>query len=931
MENLYLQLKEKCFLYQNSGAITENGKSISYIDLLKKIDLVARSFKEIGFSSDNKVCLELSNSGIYIYCFYALNKLGATLTTSKDANILITNSYKRDDNNYDKVIIVGDTKEYDDNIILWDDFLELAKLYNKPIKENDSFKISYEGLNLNGEDINECISSRKFDFKSGKSLWTSVSYNNLFALLYNVHMPLLNGINIIIDNRDLNVINDIYKPNYIFQNNLDWERQELEKFNFKSLDFAYSVGVVNPYKEQILRDIFKEKFGMCFSYNGYLISLTSKTNNMIGSVGSAGDIKICHVLKHKELTLGEVGQIVLKLNGKEIMTDKVGYISNNFLYIVDDLDKEIERKKLYKTGLPSIDKPWLKYYPKESQKDKVVAKTLYQNIKDANQDNYLEVALEYFGEEIKYYEMFNQIEIVSKSLCALGVKKGDFVTFCLPNIPEFVYLFYACNKIGAIASLIEPRTSASRILDYLEDSKSRVMFMLDLCKTNIDKIIDKSSLKTVVSISPMESVKNNKIKKMYNLTHKKIKCGGKYISYKTFKTVGDSFNFIKDCNFSSNSPVSVVYTSGTTGKPKGAVLTNETYNGQNMQLKYSGIAPHVGDRFLGNIPFFTAYGSSVGMHNALSYGVKIALVPSYKPKDFPKLIQKYRPNHVIGTPRFFEIMSESKVLKNDDLSYLQNSIYGGDKMSSSKEYKVNKFMKLHNANNIKKGLGMSEYGGGFCTTVNDDVNKLGSVGIPHVGNNVKIISKDGKELSYGRNHEVGELYVSGPTQMEGYLAALEENEKFFVTDEKGVRWSKTGDLVYMDEDGVLFFDERIKNIIVRPDGHKVPTLPLKNIIDKSDYVEDSAVVGVGYIADETGKYPMVYIVLKNSLDRSIESIHKSIETLINDNIPDRDRPEWYRYVDKLPYTLAGKVDVIKLQKKGQKFQNKKVLFENNKK
>lgn len=605
-----------------------------------------------------------------------------------------------------------------------------------------------------------------------------------------------------------------------------------------------------------------------------------------------------------------------------------------FEHLAKELERQNELKEIElglrevqneKTGYPSIDKPWLKFFPKEAANDQVLKYTLYQQIKIANKDNLEEIALSYNGEKISFEKLFSKIDEVAGALRSIGVKQGDVVTICLPNIPEFVYSFYAINKIGAIASLIEPRTNAERIKTFVNNANSRVMIMLDLCKNNIDKMLDHSSLELVISVSAANSLENKSKKNLYTLAHKEVKTHGKYLNWNDFISV-KRLNNVEEVEYTPNMTAAIVYTSGTTGIPKGAELTNETYNGQNMQLKYSGILPKLGDIFLGNVPFFSAYGSSSGMHNALTNGVEIALIPNYKPIDFPKLLLKYRPQHVMGVPRFYELMLQDKIAKKSQFSFLHNIISGGDKMAPINEKKVNKFMKNHCAPNLKKGLGMSEFGGGFITTVSDTCNKIGSVGVPHIGNNVKIIDQiTGEEIKYGKEQNVGELYVTGPTMMKGYFHNEEETKKFFIIDENGTKWAKTGDLVYMDEDGVVFFVDRIKNVIMRPDGHTTPLLPIENAICKNPNVLNCAAVGVNVEEGKTGALPMAFIVLKNDVE-DFSKFHREIEDLCISYIPERERPNWYRYVKEIPYNLAGKVDLIKLKEQGMTENlNEKVL------
>lgn len=614
-------------------------------------------------------------------------------------------------------------------------------------------------------------------------------------------------------------------------------------------------------------------------------------------------------MKKKELEK-TIQELTKKMKGFEKLTlelEKQNYLK--------EIELGLREEKKEQTGYPSIDKPWLKFFPKEALSDTINPYTLYEQLKISNEDNLEEVALSYNGEKVTFRKLFSSIDKVAGALLSIGVKKGDIITLCLPNIPEFVYSFYAINKIGAIASLIEPRTNADRIKTFVNNASSKVMIMLDLCKQNIDKMLDTSTLEMVISVSAANSIENKTKKNLYIMAHKEIKTSGKYLNWNDFIKV-KRLNNVSIAKYEPNQTAAIVYTSGTTGIPKGAELTNETYNGQNMQLKYSGITPKTGDIFLGNVPFFSAYGSSSGMHNALTNGVEIALLPSYQPKDFPRLLLKHRPNHVMGVPRFYELMLQDQLAQKSEFSFLENIISGGDKMAPTNEKKVNKFLENHNAPKLKKGLGMSEFGGGFITTVSEKSNKIGSVGVPHVGNNVKILDPNTlQELKYGKEKNIGELYVTGPTLMKSYFNNEEETNKFFVTDEEGIKWAKTGDLVYMDEDGVVFFIDRIKNVIMRPDGHTTPLLPIENAISKHPNVLSCAAVGVNVVEGSTGALPMAFIVLKNNVD-DISAIQKEIEELCELNIPERERPKWYRYVKEIPYNLAGKVDMLKLKETG---------------
>ena len=597
--------------------------------------------------------------------------------------------------------------------------------------------------------------------------------------------------------------------------------------------------------------------------------------------------------------------------------------------VIEEVTTYVNPKRIKTlSGVPSKDRPWEKYYPEEALEGEIPKETIYEHFKNKTKDVQNEKALGYQGEEFTFQEVFEKIDEVANAFLGMGVKPKDVVTICMPNTPETVYAFYALNKIGAIANMIEPRTNAERVKTFINQANSKYMIMIDPCFQNIEKIIDQTTLEKVIHVSPAESIRNKPKKKLYQLTHEKVR-GNKYISWDEFLQKGKNIVHTTFYPFEEKYPVSMVYTGGTTGIPKAAVLTNESYNGQNFQVKYSGIDPKPGELFLGNIPFFSAYGSSSGMHNALCCGVKIELIPSYKPEHFPLLVAYYEAEHAMGVPHFFELLTSSKMskilYKHLSYGYVKNFISGGDQYPEEHEREANEFLKNtkdpygRRAPKIKKGLGMSEFAGGITTTINEESNKIGSVGVPLAQNNVKIVDTiTKKELGYG---DVGELYATGPTMMQGYYHNTEENEKIFDVDEEGTVWAKTGDLAYIDTDGCVFFCDRIKRAIMRPDGHTTPLVPIESAIMKSEKVAYCAVVGVKPSLKDTGKLPFAFVVVHEPY-KNDPKIREELQKLCEENIPERERPIGFKFVDELPYTLLGKVDFIKLESIGQEYITK---------
>jgi len=402
---------------------------------------------------------------------------------------------------------------------------------------------------------------------------------------------------------------------------------------------------------------------------------------------------------------------------------------------------------------------------------------------------------------------------------------------------------------------------------------------------------------------------------MKNLTTKNdIAYSKKVIKWSEFIAKGFGTRYV-EAPYVGDALVAITYTGGTTGTPKGVMLTNDSMNAVALNFMYCDVYHQYGDRFLGIIPIFSAYGMVCGMHMPLCMGMCLVPVPKFVPTSIGKLVRMYRPNHIISTPVFIELLINSQEVQGMDLSFLYTLACGGDSMNEGLEHRLNEFRKEHGMKfPLAQGYGMSELSAAASFCVNT-IYKEGSVGIPSLTVDVSICDPEtGKELGY---KEIGEVCVTGASMMKGYFNKPEETDYVMRRHEDGRIWIHSGDLGYMDEDGFLYIKGRIKRMITRFDGHKVFPINLEGMITELPDIHNCAVVGTDDMEHSQGQYPMAIIEVIKGAD--VAKVCKRVFDFCNENAEERGRPVAVVAVNALPLTPMGKVDNRALEKEYKDF------------
>jgi len=555
------------------------------------------------------------------------------------------------------------------------------------------------------------------------------------------------------------------------------------------------------------------------------------------------------------------------------------------------------------------EKVWMKYYSEEAKNAELPQCKAYDFIVKQNKDRMNEPALHYYGADITFGELMKRVDACANAFAALGVKEGDIVSFLSASIPETIAAVYALNKIGAAANTVDPRLDVSSIKRMIQGSGSKILVILDIAFPKLLPSMKTLKLDMVIVQSAAASLPT--VKKLVKTVTTKtdIPYGETVIKWNDFIKRG-KHTVAKEAPYVGDALVAITYTGGTTGLPKGVMLTNDSMNAVSQNFLHSALFWKDNDRFLGIIPIFAAYGMVCGVHMPLSLRLTLVPIPRFIPNEIGKLVKTFRPQHMISTPVFIELLIGSREVQNLDMSFLYTLASGGDSMNEGLERKLNKFRKKHHMKYpLAQGYGMSELSAAasFCA---NEVYKAGSVGIPSLNVTVGIFDPEtGEELDY---HQSGEICVTGPSMMKGYFNNPEETAYVMRKHDDGKVWIHSGDLGYMDEDGFLFIKGRIKRMITRFDGHKVFPINLESLIGDRANVRNCAVIGIKDAEHSQGQYPMVLVELMPGVDTDKECAE--IFAFCEEQVEERGKPVAVLAVEKLPLTGMGKIDYRTLEK-----------------
>ena len=519
-------------------------------------------------------------------------------------------------------------------------------------------------------------------------------------------------------------------------------------------------------------------------------------------------------------------------------------------------------------------------------------------------------ALTFMGKATSYTRLAAELDRVGRAFYALGIRPGTRVLVCLPNVPQAVFCLYGLNRIGAIPTMVHPLSAVSELAFYMNEADCHMAVTLDQFygkflevkqQRPIDKLI-------VCRVSDELAFPLNIGQKL--MTERKFPkvTGENDLVWKDFLKLADSVTegYVAKKDFRTEAVV--LFSGGTTGTTKGIMLSDLNFNALAHQTANMAHAEVHHAKMLAAMPVFHGFGLGVCIHTLMYIGGTSILVPRFNVKSYANLIRKTKPNYIAGVPTLFEAITRNRYLDGADLSCLRGVFSGGDSLTIELKKKFDKFLADHNASvRVREGYGTTECVTACCLTPYNK-EKEGSIGIPFPDTYFQIC-KPGtcEELPYG---EEGEICLTGPSMMLGYIGHEEENKETMRLHADGHVWLHTGDLGKMDDEGFIYFRQRIKRMIVTS-GYNVYPSQLENIIEGHPAVQRSCVIGV--------KDPLkmqrvkAFIVLKDGY-KADEAMREDLMKHCKAHIAKYALPSEIEFRDTLPTTLVGKVAYTVLEK-----------------
>ncbi len=552
-------------------------------------------------------------------------------------------------------------------------------------------------------------------------------------------------------------------------------------------------------------------------------------------------------------------------------------------------------------------KPWLKFYDKVPHSIDYPRITMYEGLMNSVKKHPTSIAYDFLGYRSNYRQFAEEINRFANALSALGFKKGDSMTISMPTSPQGIICFYAVNKLGGVASMIHPLSTVSEIEFYVDISKSTFAITIDPFYGKFAEAMKATGLKTLILTKIPDYLPALKGIGFNLTTGRKIPKVPKDERVHWWKDLMKANHpQAEPAKMDPDEMAVILYSGGTTGKPKGIMLSNYNFISHGLMVAHWGGLDHTAS-VLAILPIFHGFGLGVCVNGTLMGGGKSILVPTFTPDDVAKLIKTNRPSFIIGVPTIYEALNKSPLFNKSDLSCLRAAFSGADSLPRVVKDKFEEIVTRQNGSvKLLEGYGLTEAVTAIMATPINEYRE-NSIGVPFPDMLAKVVKLDTiEEAPIG---EEGELCVHGPAVMLGYLDQPEETAAVLKKHADGLTWLHTGDVCTMDADGFFYFKLRQKRMI-KSSGMNVYPVQVEAELYKHPDVDMACVIGIP--DQDQVERVKAFVVLKDK-SKAGKDLEKELITHCQKTLIKWSCPREIEFRDSLPLTLVGKVAFKKLE------------------
>jgi long-chain acyl-CoA synthetase len=510
--------------------------------------------------------------------------------------------------------------------------------------------------------------------------------------------------------------------------------------------------------------------------------------------------------------------------------------------------------------------------------------------------------LEFLGRHYSYAETLDGANRVAAGLAALGYGPGDRIGLFLPNVPHYVAAYYGILKLGATVVNFSPLYTVEELAHQVADSQTRLLFTLSasaLLPTAL-KVLDSSALERLVVGSVAGALPPTK-----SLFYRLFR--GKEVAKRPddqrivafSKLIANDGSFAKPAIDPMTDLALIQYTGGTTGSPKGAMLTHQNLSANARQVVALDPHPDDKDTVLGVLPFFHVFANTCVLNRSVVKGGEIIMLPRFETAQVLATINRAKPRAMPGVPTMYQALIDHPNFARTDFSSLEYCISGGAPLAAELKARF----EAATGSVLIEGYGLSESSGVVSTNPYDGPMKTGTIGQPIAGTRVRLVDKDDPTRPAPEG-QPGEIIVAGPQIMKGYWNRPDADADVFIDAAIGEsqtrRWLRTGDVGQIDEDGYIRIVDRLKDMIA-VSGFKVFPSQLEAVLYRHPAVREALVIGLS--DPYRGEHPRAYVTLNDGTTATGEELRD----WLNPQLGKHERVDEVVVRLTLPKTMIGKL------------------------